>query len=139
MAMQEFGKSVYSTDLIDRGFGDDFFDFLNSDLNWPGDIITNPPYKFAREFVEKGVKLLQPDRQFAMFLKTTFLEGKARYKLFQEFPPEFVYVFAERISVARNGEEAMFAASSAASYSWFIWRKGFIGEPTIRWIAPGKK
>lgn len=132
--MEEYGKSVYSTDLIDRGFGDDFFDFLMCSMKWEGDIVTNPPYKYAAEFVYKALSLLDEDRQLAMFLKTTFLEGKTRRRLFDKYPPEIVYVFSRRVPVARNGDPKMFEASSAASYSWFVWRKGFTGEPIIRWL-----
>ena len=40
------GHTVKSTDLMDRGFGETGIDFLSIDnLEWNGDIITNPPYK----------------------------------------------------------------------------------------------
>ena len=40
------GHIVKSTDLMDRGFGETGIDFLSIDnLEWNGDIITNPPYK----------------------------------------------------------------------------------------------
>ena len=80
--MKNFGKSVYSSDLIDRGYGDNFFDFLGSEVKWEGDIITNPPYKYAAEFVEQGMKSLRDNKQLAMFLKLTFLEGQKRAKMF---------------------------------------------------------
>jgi hypothetical protein len=51
-------------------------------------IITNPPYKYAKEFVEKALELIDDSRKVAMFLKLTFLEGKARKKLFASAPPE---------------------------------------------------
>ena len=49
----ENGYQVYSSDLIDRGYGMQF-DFLET-KSWHGDIITNPPYKFAQEFIEKSL------------------------------------------------------------------------------------
>lgn len=134
-AMKEYGKSVYSTDLIDRGYGEGILDFLHTKLEWPGDIITNPPYKYAKEFAEKALSLLNENKQLAMFLKLTFLEGQSRYKLFQHHPPEYVYVFSQRKKCAMNGDFAN-TGSSAAAYGWFVWRKGFTGNPTIRWIAP---
>jgi len=133
-AMKEYGKSIYSTDLIDRGYGDDFFDFFASDLDWPGDIITNPPYKYAKEFAEHALGLLNDGKQLAMFLKLTFLEGKARKKFFDVHPPKYIYVFSYRVGVARNGDPEMFNASSAACYAWFIWEKGSTDEPIVRWI-----
>lgn len=138
-AIEEYGKSVYSTDLIDRGYGHGIKDFLMATDIWEGDIITNPPYKYAAEFVAQAMSLLVEGKQLAMFLKLTFLEGQNRYKPFQNYPPELVYVFSKRIGVARNGDEAMFNASSAAAYAWFVWRKGFKGEPKVRWIDPTKQ
>ena len=43
---EKAGHIVKSTDLMDRGFGETGIDFLSIDnLEWNGDIITNPPYK----------------------------------------------------------------------------------------------
>ena len=131
--IEEYGKSVYSTDLINRGYGDDFIDFLSSDIQWPGDIITNPPYKYAKEFVEKSLEAIDSGRQVAMFLKLTFLEGQRRRQLFEVAPPKYVYVFSARKTCAKNGD-FLSAGSSAACYAWFVWEKGFTGEPVIRWL-----
>lgn len=81
------GYQVVSRDLVDRGYGEvaDFLFFNNE--KWDGDIITNPPYAAAQEFVEQALKMIQPGRKVAMFLKLTFLEGKARWALFKSAPP----------------------------------------------------
>jgi hypothetical protein len=131
--LEEFGKSVYSTDLVDRGYGDDFFDFLSSDIHWDGDIITNPPYKYAKEFVERSLEAINTGNQVAMFLKLTFLEGQRRRELFDVAPPKYIYVFSARKTCAKNGDFKN-AGSSAACYAWFIWEKGFTGEPVVRWL-----
>lgn len=86
--MIELGRSVYSSDIIDRGYGD-VLDFLSQNY-MPKNckcIITNPPYKFALEFVLHSLELLPEGCMCAMFLKTTFLEGQKRYeKLFKNTP-----------------------------------------------------
>ena len=81
------GYDVVSRDLVDRGYGDvsDFLLFNNE--TWDGDIITNPPYSKAQEFVEQALKMVKPGRKVAMFLKLTFLEGKKRGELFKFTPP----------------------------------------------------
>ena len=61
------GFEVISTDLIDRGYGEQL-DFLKSDLV-ADNIITNPPYKISLDFVLKAK--LQCKSKIAMFLKTT--------------------------------------------------------------------
>jgi hypothetical protein len=85
--LEAHGHIVRSTDLIDRGYGKGGQDFLNTPTTvWNGDIITNPPYKYAREFVEKALEIVAPGCKVAMFLKLTFLEGKGRRKLFHSSP-----------------------------------------------------
>ena len=129
---------VYSTDLVDRGFGEPYVDFLQTKIDWGGDIVTNPPYKYGKEFVEHSMELLQKDRYCIMFLKLQFLEGKARKKLFEKYPPKYVYVFSERQRCAMNGNFEKYAnegnTHGAVAYCWYIWQKGFNGEPIIRWI-----
>ena len=98
-----------------------------------GDIVTNPPYKYAKEFVLQALKVIAENKKVCMFLKLTFLEGKERKKMFKEFPPKTIYVSSSRIKCARNGDFNSFE-SSAACYAWFVWQKGFKGKPTIEWI-----
>ena len=46
--LEEQGYTVISTDLIDRGFGTGEVDFFKQQEKFNGDIITNPPYKYAK-------------------------------------------------------------------------------------------
>ena len=59
---------------------------------WDGDILTNPPYKYAKEFIEHAMTIIPDGRKVFMFLKLQFLEGKARGELFKKYPPRYVYV-----------------------------------------------
>lgn len=130
----EYGHKVYSTDLIDRGYGDGILDFLRCNVVFNGDIITNPPYKFASEFVEVGMSLTR--KKLALFLKLQFLEGKARKEIFKKYPPKYVYVSSSRIMCAKNGDFAGMIAGggSAVAYGWFIWYKDWEGDTILRWI-----
>lgn len=132
--MIELGKDVYSTDLIDRGFGEGQIDFLTTDKEWNGDIITNPPYRFSSEFVYKGMSILKPNRKLAMFLKLQFLEGIARKKMFEIYPPRTIYVYSFRQRCAMNGDFDKYSKSNAVAYCWYVWEKGFVGSPIIKWI-----
>ena len=124
---------VISSDLKDRGYGITGIDFLKVDKEWNGDILTNPPYKYAKEFVEKGLELVTTGNYVIMLLKIQFLEGKDRYKLFKTKPPKYIYVNSSRQTCYINGDMSN-KMSSASCYCWFIWQKGWYGEPTIRWI-----
>ena len=134
--LEAYNHKVYSSDLIDRGYGKGNVDFFKT-VKLPDDcncIITNPPYKFAMEFVLHSLKLLKDDGLCIMFLKTTFLEGKNRYnKLFKYNPPLYVYQFVERVICANNGNFEQYP-SSAISYCWFVWKKGYKGDTIVKWI-----
>ncbi|HFC76734.1 MAG TPA: NAD(P)-dependent oxidoreductase [Candidatus Moranbacteria bacterium] len=133
--LKELGYEVATSDIIDRnGCVDQIIDFLSFNGNWHGDILTNPPYKYAQGWVEKSMKVLRKNSKLYLFLKLTFLEGQKRRKMFEKYPPKYVYVFSKRIQVAINGDPEMFKKSSAAAYAWFVWQKGFNGNPIIKWI-----
>ena len=132
---EQHGYEVISTDLVYRGFGDpEPLDFLKETLDdFDGDIITNPPYKYALDFVQKALESIKPGRKVAMFLKLQFLEGKQRKGFFQKTPPRTVYVSSSRLICAMNGDFQSIT-SSAVAYAWFVWEKGFTGDPVIKWI-----
>lgn len=129
------GHEVISTDLVYRGYGDpEPLDFLNETIDdFEGDVITNPPYKFALEFVQRALDSIKPGRKVAMFLKLQFLEGKSRKNFFQITPPRRVYVSSSRLKCAKNGEFESIS-SSAVAYAWFVWEKGYTGETVVKWI-----
>lgn len=82
------GYNVLATDLIERGYGVGGVDFLKSDGLFCGDIVTNPPYKYAQEFIEHALTLIPDGYKVCMFLKVQFLEGKARRELYAKYPPD---------------------------------------------------
>lgn len=134
-ALENHGYAVISTDLIYRGYGEpESLDFLKETFtDFEGDIITNPPYRYALEFVKQALQTVQLGRKVAMFLRLQFLEGKNRKQFFLQNPPRTVYVSSSRLKCALNGkfEEV---SSSAQAYAWFVWEKGFSGDPVIKWI-----
>lgn len=137
--LEELGYTVSKSDLINRDGSTIECDFLKLDaVDFDSDerdinIITNPPYKFAKEFVEKSLEIVNDGNLVAMFLKLQFLEGKGRKKLFLENPPKYVLVSSSRLLCAKNG---IFdpKESSAVAYGWFIWEKGFKGNTELRWV-----
>ena len=136
MVLEERGFNVRSTDLIDRGFGECGIDFLQTETTFDGDIITNPPYKYAREFVEHGIRCVGDGHKVAMLLRLNFLEGKARRQLFDNYPPRVVYVATGRINCCKNGDfsKEQRSNNSAQAYAWFVWEKGYTGDTVIKWF-----
>ena len=88
--LEDFGYNVESVDIVNRGYSGQHTaqDFFERKEIWNGDIVTNPPYKFAAEFVEHALDVTAEGHKIAMFLKLTFLEGEKRRKLFQNNPPK---------------------------------------------------
>lgn len=124
---------VKNSDIVNR-CGNGIYDFLSpTNTYWDGDIITNPPYKYATEFCYKALEIIPNKRKVAMFMKLLFLEGKSRKKLFETYPPKTIYVFSSRIKCAKNGDFDSIK-SSAVAYAWFVWEKGYTGETIIKWL-----
>lgn len=133
------GYTVNSSDLNDYGYGVSGIDFLNensifstSPFSIADNIITNPPFDIALEFVLQAKKYSQ--HKIAMFLKTAFLEGSKRHEMFQDkkFPLKCIYQFSKRVNFGihagthKNGGMIPFA--------WFVWDSMYEGKPYINWI-----
>ena len=128
-------SKVYSTDLVDRGYAEDIVNFLDYDGEKFDNIITNPPFKLAKEFVEKALEYAND--KVIMFAKIQLLEGVSRQELFKANPPKYIYVFTKRQTPLPNGsalDENGKKWASTMCFAWFIWEVGFKGEPTVRWL-----
>lgn len=133
-------SKLVAIDLIDRGYPGTFVcDYLGWETDDVFDaIITNPPFSLATEFIEKSMSLLIPGGLCAVFMKIQFLEGEKRKKLFDVYPPHWIYVFRKRMDVFANGEEINPRTgkkwATTFCFAWFVWEKGYTGEPIIRWL-----
>ena len=126
---------ITGVDIVDRGYPNTI---VQDFLTWKTDekfevIITNPPYKYAKEFVQHALDISKEGTKVAMFLKVTFLEGKARKELFKKYPPKTIYVFSSRVKCAKNGDFEIIG-SSAVAYAWFVWVKGYNGDSIVKWV-----
>lgn len=132
--LRKAGKSVWSTDLVPRGYGlQEPMDFLALEGGTTdGDIVTNPPYNMAMEFVEKAMEMVTDGHKVCMLLKLTFMEGTKRESLFAKYPPKRIHVFSRCINCWPNGVEPKI--SSAVCYAWFVWEKGWAGDTVIKRI-----
>lgn len=140
------GHKVISTDLIDRGYGVggvDIYDYHNENgvlyyksliaTDEDFDIVTNPPYRYANDMTEHMLNLLNDGGKLIQFLKLTFLESKARKELFKKYPLKTLHVSSSRLITCKNGDFDKYK-SSAVAYGWFVWEKGYKGEPIIKWF-----
>jgi hypothetical protein len=149
--LEKYGKLGRASDIINRTNDPriEVKDFLANSSGllakkevWDGDIVSNPPYNRAQEWVERSIETVTEGHKVCMFLKLTFLEGQARREMYKKYPPKVVYVCSGRIVCAMNGEfeikdkktGKMKPIGSAVCYAWFVWEKGFKGDPIIKWI-----
>lgn len=134
--LEAHGHEVRSSDIVRRCDGAEEKDFLlfNTDT-FDGDIITNPPYAKAEDFVLQSLQCVTEGHKVAMLLRLLFLEGQGRKsRLYDVAPPHTVYVFSKRAKCARNGDFDATKGGSALAYGWFVWTKGYKGETKIKWI-----
>lgn len=113
--IKQYGFDVYSTDLIDRGYQDATIgvDFLMENKRMPN-IVTNPPFNLAYEFMEQGLKLAQ--NSLALLLPIRYLTGKKRWEFFKTTPPKFIIVIPNKVDFVGNGNPVM-------EFAWFVWKK----------------
>src|SRR5262245_12492306 len=131
--LEQASKTVFSSDLYQRGYGESGHDFLRPS-RWADNIVTNPPYNCAEGFVASGVEHAR--RKFALLLRLAFLEGANRANtVFTRVPPARVWVFSERITFYPAGAEIK--GSGTTAYAWFVWDKRAPNRTELKWFKPG--
>lgn len=139
-ALSEYFGDVFATDVHDYGAGFPLHDFLMADetpLYSPQWVVTNPPFRLAREFVERGLQVASGG--VAVIVRSVWAEGASRYEnLFRDHPPAWILQHVERVPMVRGRYDPN--ASTATSYSWFVWDiAGVWGSGTrFGWIPPSK-
>ena len=120
-----------ATDMVDRGYGKGGLDFLttNYDRTYEN-VITNPPFSLAQEFLERALTL--SSRKVALLCKLQFLEGGKRKAMFEKTPLKSVHVFSKRLSMTRGGVKMK--NSGMIAFAWFVWDHAYYGKPTIDWL-----
>lgn len=135
MPLRAAGWKVEATDLIDRGCPDSLagLDFVRdgrSPRNIAG-VITNPPFKLAKEFVDRA---LMDAPYVAMLLRLSFLEGGKRHFWFEHGSLARVHVSSRRLPMMHRDGWAGPKAGSAVCHAWFVWDKRHEGRPVIQWF-----
>ena len=133
------GYDVLSTDLIDRGYGEGGIDFLDDDqigrFGSVDNIITNPPFTFALDFVLQAKKIAR--KKICILNSTMFLDGIKRYEMWmdEDFPLKTMYQFSGRVAFRKN-EIVDQSQCGLVPWAWFVFERGYTGKPTIDWILP---
>lgn len=133
--LEQTGNRVVSSDLYDRGYGDVGVDFRTADRSIDN-IVTNPPFNAAEEFVSSCVR--NAKSKFALLLRLAFLEGARRQEsIFKKNAPARVWVFSERITFYPKNVERK--GNGTTAYAWFVWDCEHHGPSELRWLPTGYK
>lgn len=135
--LREFTKEPYligiDLDFKEKPIGYDqwrFENFMDTGVFYVDTVIGNPPYKFAEEFVRKGLDMLKPGGYQLFLLRVAFLAGQKRGKgLWKEHPPMNVWVSSRRPSFTPGDRR-----TGDTDFALFLWKKGYKGETVLDWI-----
>lgn len=98
-------------------------------------IITNPPFSLAKQFIFKSKEISE---KFALLLPLSYLHGKERFDTVysdREFPLDSVYVFTRYPMLGDKLREDGKYNTGMMVYAWFLWDKNSENqEPVIRWL-----
>lgn len=130
--------NVVSTDLVHRGYmlGDSGIDFLKQTKLWAPNIVTNPPFKLWRAFAEHAHAL--GARKVVLFSRLLTLEGKANSAMMRETGLTRVLISAGRVNILPPGAIDK-GHNGTTAYAWYVWERGYIGDPAIRWFTPSEQ
>lgn len=117
------GYDVVSTDLINRGYGKSGIDFLLESTAIAENIVTNPPFNLAYEFMEHGLFL---GKTLALLLPIRYLAGLKRSKFYKTNPPCKIVIIPKKIDFLGIGKPVM-------EFAWFIWDKSYNGATYVIW------
>lgn len=129
------GLVAAGSDLIPRGWDSTLtpHDFLSSD-HPRVNIVSNPPFGIAEQFVEKALHLAE--RKVAMLLPANWVQGDKRSRWLGATPLRRVWFITPRPSMPPGQvlEAGGKPGNGTTDYAWFVWLRGYDGAPEVRWL-----
>lgn len=114
-------RAVVARGVLDVVYCDDFLTWVPRESAHFAACVLNPPYKLAREFVDRARSTT--DGPVYALLRLAFLEGQSRRDWWQENPAD-IYVLSRRPSFTGGGTDA-------TAYMWAAWGPGPRGRVTV--------
>jgi hypothetical protein len=132
------GHEVVASDLVDYGIpipppfshGRDFLFERQAPAGSEG-VVANPPYKFGPQFVRHALELVPIT---CMLLRLAFLESASRTDILEGGQLARVLVFRRRLPMMHRHGWSGPQAGNSMCFAWFVWRRGWGGDPQIRRI-----
>lgn len=153
-ALRDWSVAVEAADICDYGAGFPQGDYLFGPDPAPVDwTITNPPFRLAGQFIARALRTSREG--VAVLVRSAFLEGAARYRLYSRHRPRLVLQFAERVVMHRGpppdpnvavavtdpktGVVTWKKPSTATAYCWLVFGCDPATASEIDWIGPCRK
>lgn len=142
--LHRLGYSAIGTDIKDRcGKEPKKFlnlDFLKTDVSFTrkyniGVILTNPPYSLATKFALHSLEVLPENGIYCALMNVCYLSGQKRFReVYMTGTLREVYIFSKRIACYKNNDREAYNDSKMADYAWYVFQKGYFGQPTLYWL-----
>jgi hypothetical protein len=134
--LEEHGYTVISTDLHDRGYGEDGIDFLRATAPRARHIVTNPPFAEADDFAVHALDL--GAEKVALLCRVEWLAGVQRYaRLFSRRQLARMLVYSPGQTLWRGDDAAPETDGGMTDYAWFVFVRDCRSLPTLNWL-PGE-
>jgi hypothetical protein len=139
--LRNAGHIVLATDLTDYKWSENLLAMGNRDFLKESPhqtfgieaIVTNPPFKYAHEFVQHARKLCPLT---IMLLRLAFIESVKRNDILDSGDLRQILVFRNRLPMMHlDGFEGNKNNSSAMAFAWFVWDRSYNGKATIERIS----
>ena len=145
-ALKEYFGAVFGTDIHDYGAGFPIIDFLqcpdpNEGFQAKIDfIVTNPPFNIAEDIFHHWHDDMPSVQHLALLLRTSWLEGWARYdRIFGAGKnPSLVCPYVGRVPMVEG--RLTRKGATQMPYAWFVWdrEKSKYSPTRVAWI-PAKR
>ncbi len=132
--IKEYCQDVYSSDIIDYGYGDRL-DYLTTNLEKKYDaIITNPPFNLSEDFIVKAIK---ESKMTALLLKSQYWHAAKRYNLFSNNKPSYILPLTWRPDfLEHEKKQGDKKGAPTMEVLWTIWIRGNYDTKYIPLIKP---
>lgn len=89
-------------------------------------VVSNPPYSLASNFIRKSLDIVKPGGKVAMLLRLNFLgSSRGRQDLFKQ-GSGFKHIVVMSIRPSFKG-----GGTDMCEYAWLVWERGYVGVATV--------